>query len=293
MTEAEAVTVCRTVAKRLEMGDVTPRVIGRFSNLVVALDPLPIVARIATGTAVLRDTLTFARREVAIAGFLAAKGAAVVSPCKPAWVGPHSVDGWTACLWQRVEILPDPPDAAEAGKRLAACHALLRGYSGVVPYFGAFDELEKLLVHPRVQQAIAEKDRAMIAHQTRACRSALEAFSASYQPLHGDSHRKNVFSTVDGPIWTDWEDAICGPVEWDLACLVAEGRITGKDGEWGEAALAAYGSYNHVALELCIHARALFGIAWLALLAGEDARRQERQERLAVWLAWVRRHFFR
>lgn len=289
MTEAEATQVCLIVSKRLRLGEVNPRVIGRFSNLVIALDPLPIVARIATGTALLRDTLAFARREVEIAAFLAAKNAAVVGPCETALAGPHKVDGWTVSLWQRVEILPRPPDPMEAGRRLAACHKLLRSYGGAVPKFGIFDELKQLLAHPMVQQAISEKDRTKLGEQAQACSLALETFSASYQPLHGDSHRKNVFSTADGPLWADWEDTIRAPVEWDLACLVTEGRVAGQHDEWGEAALAAYGPCNATTLALCIHARALYGIGWLALLCVGDERRPDRRERLAVWLDWMRR----
>ncbi|HEX4021964.1 MAG TPA: phosphotransferase [Acidobacteriaceae bacterium] len=289
MTESEVVEACLILAQRLGLGTVTPQVIGRFSNLAIALDPLPVVARVATGTALLRDTKVFARREVEIAGFLARKGASVVAPCEAALAGPHDVSSWTISLWQRVEILSEPPDAAEAGRRLAACHAWLREYSGSVSYFGAFDELEKLLQHPAVQDAIAEKDRKLVAQRAQSCRCALEEFFASYQVVHGDSHRKNVFSTREGPLWADWEDAIFAPVEWDLACLVTEGRILGRDGEWGEAALAAYGNYNAAALELCIQARALFAIGWLGLLSSEEARRQDRRERLAIWLNWVRR----
>jgi aminoglycoside/choline kinase family phosphotransferase len=72
-------------------------------------------------------------------------------------------------------------------------------------------------------------------------------------------------------LWADWEDSIYAPIEWDLACLVAGARITGttQDAEWAEAALAAYGSHNAAALELCIHTRALFGVAWLSLLAAD------------------------
>ena len=39
------------------------------------------------------------------------------------------------------------------------------------------------------------------------------------RPLHGDAHTGNVLMTPDGPLWTDFEDACAGPVEWDLASL--------------------------------------------------------------------------
>jgi thiamine kinase-like enzyme len=39
------------------------------------------------------------------------------------------------------------------------------------------------------------------------------------QALHGDAHFGNLLVTRDGLLWTDWEDAFLGPVEWDLASI--------------------------------------------------------------------------
>jgi Ser/Thr protein kinase RdoA (MazF antagonist) len=291
VTERDIQQVCAELSNRLQLGSLRPRVIGQFSNLAVALDPLPIVARIATGTALLRDTVSFAQREVSIAGFLAKLGAPVVPPCDGSLAGPHVVNGWTLSLWRHVEVLPGWPDAAESGRRLSACHAVLRGYTNAeaIPYFGAFDELRQLLAHPQVHAMCPEQDRRMMEQQARDCRCALEAYQITAQPLHGDSHRKNVFRTPQGPLWTDWEDTIHAPIEWDLACLVAGARITGtaEDTAWAETALAAYGPYDALTLELCIQTRALFGVAWLSLLAA-DAQAEQRRERLTVYLNWLR-----
>jgi hypothetical protein len=291
MTERDIQQVCAELSNRLQLGSIRPRVIGQFSNLAIALDPLPIVARIATGTALLRDTFSFARREVSIAGFLAKLGAPVVPPCDGSLAGPHVVNGWTLSLWRHVEVLPEWPDAAESGRRLSACHAVLRGYANVeaIPYFGAFDELRQLFAHSQVQALCSEQDRRMMERQAWNCRGALEAYQLTAQALHGDSHRKNVFHTLDGPLWADWEDTIHAPIEWDLACLVAGARITGtaQDMAWAETALAAYGPHDAAALELCIQTRALFGAAWLSLLAA-DAQAEQRRERLSVYLNWLR-----
>ncbi len=53
-------------------------------------------------------------------------------------------------------------------------------------------------------------------------------------PLHGDAHPGNLLSTPTGPIWTDFEDAWRGPIDWDLACLELTGRLDGR------AAVAGY-----------------------------------------------------
>ena len=199
--------------------------------------------------------------------------------------GPHTVDGWTVTLWNRVDILEGLPDPAEAGRRLAHCHALLREYPNRQPYFSAFDELDRILLDPAVRQAIPEADRMWIAQDAGRVRQSLASYEASAQPLHGDAHRKNAVSTAEGPLWTDWEDTIDAPVEWDLACLVTSARINSQERPWADAALAAYGPYDANALELCIRARALFGAGWLALLSQENP---ERMERFALWLRWLR-----
>jgi hypothetical protein len=283
MTEAALQRVCAELSSRLDLGDVTPRVVGRFSNLVVALDPLPIVARIATATALVRDAWRFAQREVSICRYLLERGAPVVAPCDSALAGPYIVDGWIISLWQQISILPGLPDPVEAGRRLAVCHAQLRSYAyaDAIPYFGIFDELRELLVH------VPEQDRLRVEWQAMDCRNALAAYRSRAQPLHGDAHRKNVFHTVDGPLWADWEDTTLAPIEWDLACLVTGARIHSSpaEAEWAEAALEAYGPHDPVLFELCIQARALFGAGWLSLLAKDNA---DRQQRLNVWLDWLR-----
>jgi aminoglycoside phosphotransferase (APT) family kinase protein len=83
--------------------------------------------------------------------------------------------------------------------------------------------------------------------------------------VHGDSHPGNVLWTVAGPLWSDWEDAHLGPLEWDLACLVASGRVRGEDFGWGEAALGAHGApYDGALLDACVDARVAQGAAYLA-----------------------------
>lgn len=39
--------------------------------------------------------------------------------------------------------------------------------------------------------------------------------------LHGDAHPGNLLPTVDGLLWTDFEDVSRGPLDWDLATLGA------------------------------------------------------------------------
>ncbi len=285
MTDPEIDRVCSALAGILGLGTIQPRVIGRFSNIAVALEPLPLVARIATGTALIRDTLAFAEREVAITAFLASRGAPVIAPCAAPLAGPHSVEGWTVTLWRQAGVLAGLPDPRLAGQRLAECHRLLRDYPDPPPRSGALEELNRLIAHPQVCRVIDSEDLDWMADRCDRLRLALEPFQQRSQALHGDAHRKNVLRTADGPLWTDWEDTITAPVEWDLACLVTGARINSLEVEWAEAALVSYGQHDAAALALCIEARALFGIGWLALLSRENP---DRLQRLARWKKWLR-----
>jgi hypothetical protein len=52
---------------------------------------------------------------------------------------------------------------------------------------------------------------------------------------------KPLDAAVLGALWVDLEDTCRGPLEWDLACLVANARALRLDPRPGAAALAAYG----------------------------------------------------
>ena len=40
---------------------------------------------------------------------------------------------------------------------------------------------------------------------------------AHVQPIHGDAPAYNLIPTAGGTLWSDFEDANLGPIEWDLA----------------------------------------------------------------------------
>lgn len=109
-------------------------------------------------------------------------------------------------------------------------------------------------------------------------RAAIEAAALPQQPLHGDSHAGNLLQTPSGLLWTDFEDACAGPVEWDLGCLTA----TSAD---PAAALRAYGYQGgEDALAPFVEARLIQTATWTALLATEHPHLRARvEERLGRW----------
>ena len=73
-----------------------PVVLNDGANLLLHLAPAPVVARVATATAVIRPGVAaWLARDVALAGFLDARGVPVTRPAEElsAGPGPHERDG--------------------------------------------------------------------------------------------------------------------------------------------------------------------------------------------------------
>lgn len=291
--EADVSAACRALARRLGLGEVQPRVIGRFSNLVLALAPTPWVARVATGTAGPRADPAWARREVALARALQAGGAPVGAPAPGELAGPHQEAGWRITLWRGLDLGLQPPDPHQAGRALAACHAVLATLPAVpVPGHAAPEPWAPLDEARRLLAAAPDDVRADLLARLDTLARALRAHPAALQWLHGDAQVNNARALRADPaasVWLDWEDACRGPLEWDLAGLVGAGRIFGGPEQvWAEAALAGWREQgppiDTALLEACIEARALFVVAWTGWLGAD---RPGRRERLAARLAWL------
>jgi hypothetical protein len=265
------------VARRhgVEVGE--PRVLSDRSNLMVHLSPAPLVARVATTTALVRagGALDWLARDVALAEFLAS--AEVVPPSADPPAGPHREDGLAISFWPLVEHERARPDAAAAGAALRRLHDGLAGFPGELPPFEAvLDECEAVI---GLLEGRAAAPQAILIH----LRAALDAIRAGVaaagrppHPLHGDATPSNLLRTRRGLLWTDFEDACAGPVEWDLACLVCSA---------GPEALEAYGrDPGDETLEPFMNARRLQLTVWTALLAESHPElRDHAGERLRVW----------
>jgi thiamine kinase-like enzyme len=274
-------------AHGLEVGEA--HVLSDRSNVLVALAPTPVVARVATSTADARagGARDWLARDVAVATWLARRGAAVVPPASELPPGPHVEDGLAITFWRHEEHdRSAPASPREAEEALRALHEALEGYPGDLPPFTALlDECEGLLDR-LASAAAAEGGPAAVAKGGPAAAgpaslAALEAASAALarvrsaidsaglpaRPLHGDASRGNLLRTPAGLLWTDFEDCCAGPVEWDLACLASSG---------GTDASTALGPF--------LEARRLQGALWTALLAERHPDLRTRAaDRLQEW----------
>jgi hypothetical protein len=254
-----------------------PRVIHEGSNLLLHLHPAPVVARVATTTAMVREGDAWLTREVAVAGHVAAQGAPSVAPTTVLPPGPHVFSGLTMTFWEHVREVPGPADPQRAGSALRECHEALRTYGGDLPRMALMSEAEEIIERFAADGTLSNRDAGLLREAAAANRQQLEDQDQPSQPVHGDSHLGNVINTAAGPLWTDWEDTCRAPTQWDLACLVASGRCFGQEPEPGEAAVEAYGEQPADAF---VEARRLQGTAWSLVFARDHPERQDYSEAL-------------
>ncbi len=224
----------------------------------VHLAPAPVVARVATLTPLLRsDPARPAGREVALAGVLAAAGAAVVAPSALLPPGPHVHDGLTLSFWTHVTVLPDTPSPGGAAAALAALHEVLAGLPATgEPLDTPLDDLAVFSARAGAW-GVSPAVRARTADQVEALRPRL---AGPVRVLHGDAHPGNLLATPDGWRWTDLEDTCAGPLAWDLACLRLTSRLDGR------AALDAVGGPSDAELAPWLELRRLQARAWTTVV---------------------------
>jgi aminoglycoside phosphotransferase (APT) family kinase protein len=255
-----------------------PRVVRDLTNVLVHLEPAPIVARVPVTLARLRGREWFAQ-VLGLAQFLADAGAPVAPPADVTDPGPHAYDGLTVELWAFVEHDPGQFDPVAAGRSLHELHEALAAYPEWLPGFERLDEVGRLLDSLAPSELASAGDLAALreAH-TRLSSEALPGG----RPLHGDAHFRNILWSPDGPLWTDLENACAGPIEYDLAAAVWRGS------EGTAEALAAYGSHDPAVIERVTPFLALLLAAWTIRVVERNQEAAAARAELRRRLDWVR-----
>jgi hypothetical protein len=267
----DAATACTEVRKLAgELGVVAePEVIADRSNLVLRLGTL--VARVAMATSTVRVGMEWLQREVELTRFLADRGGLVTQPSSRIEPGPYERAGLVISFWELEEIVAERADATAAGTALRTLHAELTRYEGRLPVWGSFDEARQVFARARTNPLFERSELALLESAWDRAEGIVEsarARTASFQTVHGDAHIGNVMATKRGAVWTDWEDAFIGPVEWDLACLRSKAELFGEETEAIDAMTLAYGTeWNaELARDLGL-VRNVQVIVWLAVFA--------------------------
>ncbi|MBE9210964.1 phosphotransferase [Nostoc sp. LEGE 06077] len=280
-----AINAACAVAKQQGLKFAEAVVLQDRSNLVIHLQPAPVVARVATTTGTVRFSDAWFAKEVSVASYLAAAGAPVVSPTNLIQPGPYQHNGLVVSFWDFVEEIDELPDATIVGQTLRDCHEALVDFAGELTVFDPLNESESLLSTLISQAAFSFSDSQMLQAVNRQLKSRFHQLQLPIQPLHGDSNFSNVLNTTRGVLWTDWEDTFIGHIAWDIACLIAASHVFGTDREYAAAALNGYGlAIDQEILDLFIEARTFQTAMWNFIIGQQHPDSLERLEGRLCWL---------
>lgn len=257
------------------------------STLVLRLSET-LVARVVVDREGPRQGDAWFARENAIAQHLTRHGAPVIPLHRALPPGPHVHLGFTLNFWEFVTVVDAEVSPEQTGATLHRCHSILRDFKTPLPDLAILRETLDLLETLRVRQLFPEPILDLLHHHLARSLHVLSPLPS--QALHGDAHSGNLLNTTRGPLWTDWEDAFHGPIEWDLASIIWNARILEKDHRKADGILDAYqhagGSFDPHTLDHCLVARAAVMSAWYPLLYPES--NPDRARKLEFRLEWLR-----
>jgi hypothetical protein len=241
-------------------------VIYSGSNVLVHLGPVPVVARVMTGTIALHDDpRRWLEREISVLEFLAPGGLAV-APSPLVAPGPHHHDG----LWMTFsEWIPDVEpttgldDPRRLGRALRDLHDELRPFDGELGGLRALrEDIERLL--GQLQPADAREADTISSLQVRldALRDVVFESTLPTQALHGDVSLTNLLRTPRRLVWNDFEDTFRGPVHWDVASYVGSLQARGAGSRFVREMLDAYRWGDERELAPFIAAQDVYDAIW-------------------------------
>ncbi len=238
-----AVRLATTAGRRLGLRADEPHVLHDVFNVLVHLAPDPVVVRVPTlALASVEEQAAKQRHELAVAGWLADRGAPVVRPSPLVPREPVEIEGKSLTFWEfvsEVDALGDLSEAdpgrleehfAEQTGWAAELHALLAEYPGDLPTLSPLvpalgPPLAQLRARPQTLTTAdldrAEREYAVLETLVRDLPAHFPA--ARLQALHGDAPFYNVLRTAEGHLFNDFEDVTRGPVEWDLTLVGPRG----------------------------------------------------------------------
>ncbi|MHC1557984.1 aminoglycoside phosphotransferase family protein [Actinomycetospora sp. C-140] len=227
-----------TVARGFGLPVDDPAELGDQFSVVLHLRPAPVVVRVPTWTAEVRDPGPHVASDLAVGTWLHEQGVPVAPPSAEVPPGPHEQDGHHLSFWAWVR--PDPAaepvtPTVQAGM-LRELHEVFAAYPGPLPGLEpvATDIEHGLAALDRHPGVLSADEEALLRDAAAELLPEARVPSVPAQPLHGDVHANNLVVGAHGPVWIDFEEACHGPLGWDLGMF-------GWDAEGRAAAAAGYG----------------------------------------------------
>lgn len=214
--QRRAVATVRAIAARYGIAFEGATILHDSNHTVIHLVPVPLVAKVNTSPQV------SAVDEVAIARFLADRGAPVVSPASLLPPGPHRETGLAVTFWDYCPHVDEEPSPDVHGRYLRLLHDALEGYAGPLPAWNYLGGVDRILADVSALAALPPDDRAFLRRRYKELGSGLASHEMTSRVLHGEPHGKNLLLSPRGPSWIDFEAVCRGPQEWDLTMLPDE-----------------------------------------------------------------------
>jgi hypothetical protein len=209
-----AVDAAMACASALGLGVEDAIVLNDSNRLVLRLLPCDVIARVAPPA-----HPASAQLEVDVVRRLAETDSPVAAFDPRVEPRLYMRDGFAVSLWTHYEQglsareLP-APEYAHALQRL---HAGLREIDTTTQHFtDRVVETQQWVASHEVTPDLTDADRKLLADTLEDLTRSIIARGAAEQLLHGEPHPWNVLSTKGGLLFIDFENALRGPVEYDL-----------------------------------------------------------------------------
>ncbi len=256
-------------------------------TLVVRLTET-LVARVVTDIDGPRQGLDWFERETAVTAHLTLHHAPVIPLYADLPATAHQHGGYAMNFWQFVTTTEKEPDPREIGTTLNQCHEILRHFPEPLPSLAILHETLAILETSVEKSYFDTETVELLKRHLQQSIDVLAPLPA--QSLHGDAHMGNLMMTTQGMLWTDWEDAFSGPVEWDLASIIWNAKLLENDQDFVDQVLNSYraagGHYDESVLDQCLIARAAVMSAWYPILYPSPS--EERVRKLKQRIGWLR-----
>ncbi|MFF3845649.1 phosphotransferase enzyme family protein [Streptomyces sp. NPDC002328] len=235
-TSSGAARVLRAACRSAGLDDDGAELIRLGENALFRLASVPVVVRIARG----KEWLSTARKEVAVARWLAAEGmraARIVEDVEQ----PLLIDGHPVTFWHLIVEGDRKATYGELGGVLRDLHSLTVPAGLDLPSFDPFGKQER-----RIDKApVPEDDKSFLRKRWRELRDkhAELRFESPKGPVHGDAHVQNLMVDDQGRVvLIDFEAFCFDHPEWDLMVTAVEHHSLGwqTDAQYADF-VAAYG----------------------------------------------------
>ncbi|MEV1026576.1 aminoglycoside phosphotransferase family protein [Streptomyces sp. NPDC050264] len=205
-------------------------------NAVFAAGDL--VVKVGRGTDRAPELLDRARRELAIAAYLAEHGVPAVRAAK---AEPLLVDGHPVTVWQRIPASVRPAEPRDLAELLKLVHALPAPSGFALPRRELLGGVERWL--RLAGSAIDPADAAYLRERRDGFAAAAAALTPRLAPgpIHGDALPRNVHIGPDGPVLVDLETFSSDLREHDLVVMALSRDRYGLPAAAYEGFVSAYG----------------------------------------------------